>query len=83
MLWFSRKESDRYGWFASDGSVRSNLDLNRFYDTEIPFLSKTHQQDIVNIYKSYIERGRIAQEMRDCMKNICPILIKGSLEEKK
>ncbi len=36
MMWFSRAESDRRGWFMSDSSVRSNLDLDRFYETEIP-----------------------------------------------
>ena len=27
MIWFSRNESDRRGWFVSDSSIRSNLDL--------------------------------------------------------
>lgn len=81
MLWFSRKESDRYGWFASDGSVRSNLDLDRFFDIEIPLPQIDIQQDIVNIYKAYIERGRIVEKMKESIKTMCPVLIKGSLEE--
>ena len=36
MMWFSRKESDRLGWFMSDASIRTNLDLPRFYEIEIP-----------------------------------------------
>lgn len=36
MLWFSRSEIDRYGWFVSDGSIRANLDMDRFYEIEIP-----------------------------------------------
>ena len=39
MLWFSRPETDRYGWFASDASVRANLDLDRFYEIQIPLLN--------------------------------------------
>lgn len=82
MLWFSRTESDRYGWFESDGSIRSNLDLDRFFEIEIPLPSIEIQQDIVNIYNVYIERQRIAVELRQKIKTLCPLLIKGSLEEK-
>ena len=31
MIWFSRMETDRRGWFMSDSSIRTNLDLDRFY----------------------------------------------------
>jgi len=81
MLWFSRKEIDRYGWFASDGSIRSNLDLERFYDMMIPLPSQTEQQILVNLYKCYIERQRIAETLKERLKNICPVLIRGSLEQ--
>lgn len=80
MLWFSRKEIDRYGWFASDASIRSNLDLDRFYDMEIPLPSKAEQENIVNIYKCYLERQRIAAQLKQTINNLCPILIKGSLQ---
>ena len=60
MLWFSRKQIDRYGWFASDGSIRSNLDLERFCEMEIPIPDISVQREIVNIHKCYIERQRIA-----------------------
>lgn len=36
MLWFLRGESDRRGWFMSDSSVRTNLDLERFWEIKIP-----------------------------------------------
>ena len=79
MLWFSRKQIDRYGWFASDASIRSNLDLERFFDMEIPIPDIAVQQEIVNIHKCYIERQRIAEALKEQMKNICPVLIRGSL----
>lgn len=78
MLWFSRKEVDRYGWFASDGSIRSNLDLERFYDMMIPIPDISIQQEIVDIHKCYIERQRIATQLREQLKMLCPILIKGA-----
>ena len=80
MLWLSRKEIDRYGAFASDGSIRSNLDLDRFLDFQIPLPSLEVQKDIVNIYKTYIERGRIASALKEQIKKMCPVLIRGSLE---
>ena len=82
MLWFSRKEVDRYGWFASDGSIRSNLDFDCLLDMEIPLPDISIQREIVNIHKCYIERQRIAEKLKEQLKNICPVLIRGSLNEK-
>ena len=81
MLWFSRKQIDRYGWFASDGSIRSNLDLERLCEMEIPIPDISVQREIVNIHKCYIERQRIAEALSEQLKNICPVLIQGSLME--
>mgnify|MGYP002521238519 CR=1 FL=1 len=79
-LWFSRKEIDRYGWFASDGSIRSNLDLERFFDMQIPIPSIETQRSIASIYKVYKERKAIASQLKEQLNNLCPILIKGSLQ---
>lgn len=81
MLWFSRKQIDRYGWFASDGSIRSNLDLERLCEIEIPIPDISVQREIVNIHKCYTERQRIAEALKEQLKNICPVLIRGSLTE--
>lgn len=81
MLWFFRKQIDRYGWFASDGSIRSNLDLERLCEMEIPIPDISVQREIVNIHKCYIERQRIAEALKEQLKNICPVLIRGSLTE--
>lgn len=35
-LQFNRLEMDRLGWFLSDGSIRSNLDWDRFTEIKIP-----------------------------------------------
>ena len=81
MMWFSRAESDRRGWFMSDSSVRSNLDLDRFYETEIPVPPVDEQRVIVDIYQVYTDRRSINNRLKERIKNMCPILIKGSLEE--
>lgn len=49
-LQFNRTESDRYGWFLSDGSIRSNLDWDRFCDIEIPLPSIEVQRELVEVY---------------------------------
>ena len=47
---FIRFEMDRYGWFLSDGSIRSNLDWERFCDIQIPLPSISIQRELVNTY---------------------------------
>lgn len=81
MLWFSRKEIDRYGAFCSDASIRANLDLKRFYEFEIPLPSVGKQKAIAKIYKAYTMRKETNEQLKAQIKDICPILIKGSLEE--
>lgn len=83
MMWFSRKEIDRLGWFMSDASIRTNLEMDSFYEIEIPIPDIEIQKSIVNIYNCYIERKRISEQLKAQIKDICPILIKGSIEEGK
>lgn len=49
-LQFNREECDRYGWFLSDGSIRSNLDWDRFCDIEIPLPDIEVQRELVATY---------------------------------
>ena len=83
MMWFSRKETDRLGWFYSDASIRTNLDMDRFYEIKIPVPDTKIQQSIVNIYNAYNKRKEINEKLKAQIKEICPILIKGSIEEAK
>ncbi len=81
MMWFSRKEVDRLGWFMSDASIRTNLDMERFYEIEIPIPDENAQKSIVEIYQAYNARKAINEKLKAQIKNLCPILIKGSIEE--
>lgn len=81
MMWFSRKEVDRLGWFMSDGSIRTNLDMERFYEIKIPVPQLNVQKSIVDIYQVYNARKEINEKLKSQIKDICPILIKGSIEE--
>lgn len=81
MMWFSRKEVDRLGWFMSDASIRTNLDMERFYEIRIPVPDLEVQKSIVEIYQVYNSRKGINEKLKTQIKDLCPILIKGSIEE--
>ena len=78
---FNRFEFNRYARFHSWGSARETFDWDEMCDVKIPIPPLATQQSIVNIYNAYMERKRINEQLKEQPKNICPILIKGSLEE--
>jgi type I restriction enzyme S subunit len=82
-MWLSRTEFDRYARFNSWGSARENFSFDEMCNVEIPIPSIEIQQDIVNIYQVYNERKSINEKLKSQIKDICPILIKGSMEEAK
>ena len=83
MVWFSRAQTDRRGWFMSDSSIRTNLDLERFYEIKIPVPEMKMQSAIVELYSAYTARRDISDQLKAQIKDICPILIKGSLGDGK
>lgn len=80
-LWFNRSEYDRYARFESWGSARELYSFDTLAETQIPIPDTAIQQSIVNIYKSYSERRTINERLKAQIKDMCPILIKGSIEE--
>ena len=80
-MFFHRPEFDRYARFCSWGSARETFDWDEMCNVKIPIPSIGIQRDIVNIYQCYLERKQIADQMRDKIKNLCPVLIRGSLQE--
>lgn len=81
MLYFSRSEFNRYARFHSWGSARETFDWNEMCDVEIPIPDYSVQKAIADIYTLYIERKKINERLKERLKAICPILVKGSLEE--
>ncbi len=81
MLFFCRDEFDRYARFHSWGSARETFDWDEMCYVEIPVPDIKIQQDIVDIFKAYNARKEIAEKLKAQIQNICPILIKGSIEE--
>lgn len=77
---FNRPEFDRYARFNSWGSAREVFTMDDMNEVAIPIPDISIQQEIVNIHKCYIERQRIAAQLKEQLNNLCPILIKGSLQ---
>lgn len=80
-MFFDRPEFDRYARFNSWGSAREVFTMDDMNDVEIPIPDISVQREIVNIHKCYVERQRIAEALKEQLKNICPVLIRGSLLE--
>lgn len=81
MLFFSRTEFDRYTRFHSWGSARETFTWDDMCAVKIPIPDISVQQYIVNIYTVYQLRREINEQLKSQIKDLCPILIKGSLEE--
>lgn len=81
MLWLVRPEFGRFVYTRSTGSAYEFLSYDDLADYKIPLPDLAIQQDIVSIYDCYIERQRIAETLKEQLKNICPVLIRGSLTE--
>ena len=80
-MWMKREEFDRYARYNSWGSARENFTFDEMQNIEIPMPDKKIQESIVDIYLAYETRKRINEQLKQQIKDICPILIKGSLEE--
>jgi type I restriction enzyme S subunit len=80
-LFLRRPEFDRYARYNSWGSARETITWEDMGRLEIPVPKKEIQQDIVNIFCARKERADIVERLTRLQKNICPILIKGAIEE--
>lgn len=80
MLFFSRTEFDRYARFHSWGSARETFSWEDMKEVKIPIPDIKVQQAIVDIYNAYLMRREINERLKAQIKDLCPILIKGSIE---
>lgn len=81
MLWLSRSETHRQCGYRSYGTTRDVFPFEDLCKLQFPIPNIETQKDIANIYMCYIERQRIAEALKEQLKNICPVLIRGSLME--
>lgn len=80
MMCFQQPESDRYGWFISDGSVRSSLEWERFCDINIPLPEIEVQKSIVVIHHVLESRKKHNEDLKNLITPLCPVLMKGVVD---
>lgn len=83
MMWFQRPEFDRRAWTYCDSSVRGGLEWNRFCDIQIPVPDVKIQEAIVTIYHTLETRKRINEHLKNSIKPLCPVLMRGVVENLK
>lgn len=81
MLWLVRAEFGRFVYWASQGTSYEFLTYENLANYKIPIPDYEIQKCIANIYDVYNERININEKLKAQIKDICPILIKGSIEE--
>lgn len=81
MLFFSRSEFDRYARYHSWGSARETFDWDEMCDVKIPIPDIKVQEAVVETYNAYIMRKEINEKLKTRIKDMCSILIKGSIGE--
>ena len=80
-MFFNRTEFDRYARFHSWGSARETFTWNDLIEVKIPIPDIAIQKSIAEMYTVFNKRKKINEQLKAQIKNICPILIRGSLEE--
>lgn len=83
MLWLVRPEFGRFVYWASQGTSYEFLTYDNLANYLIPIPPKDVQQSIANIYQCFLDRRIIGENLKAKTKDICPVLIKGSIEEGK
>lgn len=79
--YFKRSEFDRRVRFSSWGSSQELLSWDNLCEIAVPVPAFETQKSIASIMNVYILRKNINKQLKAQIKDICPILIRGSLEE--
>lgn len=82
-LHLRRSEFDRYARYHSWGSARENFTYSDMCDVQIPIPPISIQISIVNLHKVLDNRKSILNALKEKVSEICPILIRGSVNEAK
>lgn len=83
LLWMNRAETQRHAGFVAFGTTRDIFSFDDLCEIEIPLPDSKVQESIVEVFEVYQKRYVINEKMKTQIKDICPILIKGSLEDGK
>lgn len=80
MMWFQRPESDRYGWFISDSSVRASLEYDRLCEIEIPIPHINEQRKYVALYKGILANQKAYESSLNDLQLICDTYIEDLIK---
>ena len=80
-LLLKRREFARWCEYVGWGSAREYCRVDTISQYPIVVPSIEEQKSVVGIYKAYMLRSQINEQLKAQIKDICPILIRGSLED--
>lgn len=80
---FQRSEFQRECVVLGDGNTRGGINITDFSNISIPVASSSDQTIISNLYLTFENRRKLNDRLKNQIKDICPILIKGAIEEGK
>jgi len=80
MMWFQRPESDRYGWFISDSSVRASLEWERFCEIQIPIPDIDEQRKFVALYNGLLTNQETYENSLADLQLICDTYIENLIK---
>lgn len=80
MMWFQRPESDRYGWFISDSSVRASLEWERFCEIQIPIPDIKEQRKFVALYNGLLTNQKTYENSLADLQLICDSYIENLIK---
>lgn len=81
-LFFQRAEFDRYARYHSWGSAREVFAWADLCDVKIPLPELSVQQAVADIYQVWIARRQIAERLKQQINQICPVLVRGAIQDK-
>lgn len=79
-LFLKRDEFDRYAAFHAWSSTRDTFDWPDMCAIKLPIPSIEKQKAIVTIYHTLETRKRINEQLKESIKPLCPVLMKGVVE---
>lgn len=80
MMWFQRPESDRYGWFISDSSVRASLEWERFCEIQIPIPDIDEQRKFIALYNGLMTNQKVYENSLADLQLICDSYIENLIK---
>ena len=79
-MFLKRTEFDRYAYFNAWSSTRETFDWENMCEVKLPVPSIEKQEAIVTIYHTLETRKRINEQLKESIKPLCPVLMKGVVE---